>query len=162
MSMSLDTLDSEIIITLRTLRVNFKKVNVVKQISTQFVCENFGVVINTIDRDDYTFIRDAVASAYPNYRYVFVSTTDNLIEAKDEIIWSLMQSGFMRHIRTNYQRQFNNLIMEGFGQKIINERLKRWGDHPKYKYLIEENKKALTLPTNMIITNDPAFFDYMP
>jgi hypothetical protein len=162
MDLSLETLDAEVRITLQTLRVPFKKVNVVKQVSTQFLCEDFGVIISTIDRDDYTFVRDAVGTTYPGHRYVFISTQDNLIEAKDEIIWTLMQSGFMRYVRTNYQRQFNNLVLEGFGQKIINERLRRWGDQPKYKYLIEENRKALTLPTNMIITNDPAFFDYMP
>lgn len=162
METSLEILDSEIIITLKILRVPFKKMSVVKQISTQFLCEDFGVIVSTINRDDYTFIRDAVASTYPDYRYIFVSTQDNLIDAKDEIIWGLMKGGFMRYVRTNYPRQFNNLVLEGFGQKIINERLKRWGDRPKYKYLIEENIKSLNLPTNMIITNDPAFFDYMP
>ena len=162
METTLELLDGEISITLQTLRVPFKKVNVVKQISTQFICEDFGVIVSIINRDDYTFVRDAVAAAYPNHRYVFVSTVDNLIEAKDDIIWALMQSGFMRYVRRNYSRQFNNLILEGFGQKIINERLRRWGDEPRYKYLIEENRKALTLPTNMIITDDPAFFDYMP
>lgn len=162
MKMSLETLDGEITITLRTLRVPFKRINVVKQISTQFICEDFGVIVSSINRDDYTFVRDAVAAAYPNYRYVFIATNDNLVEAKDEVIWALMQGGFLRYVRINYSRQFNNLIMEGFGQKIINERLRRWGDQPKYKFLIEENKKVLNLPTNMIITNDPAFFDYMP
>jgi hypothetical protein len=160
--MSLEILESEVVITLQILRVPFKKVNVVKKISTQFLCEAFGVIISTINRDDYTFVRDAVMSSYPDYRYVFVSTHDSLIESKDEIVWTLMQSGFMRYVRTNYTRQFNNLILEGFGQKIINERLKRWGGKPKHKYLIDENKQALTFPTNMIITNDPAFFDYMP
>lgn len=160
--MSLEELDSEVMITFRTLMLSFKKINVVKNVSTQFVCEDFGVIISTINRDDYTFVRDAVMTSFPDYRYVFVSTQDNLLEAKDEIIWALMQGGFMRYIRITHQRQFNNLVRDGFGNKIINERLKRWGDKPKYKFLIDENIKAKQVPTNMIITDDPAFFDYMP
>lgn len=159
---SIEELEAEIIITLKTLRVPFKKVTVVKNISSQYISEDFGVLISIMDSVDYTFVKNAVATAYPDYRYVFVSTQDNLVEAKDEVVWTLMQSGFMRYVRTNYPRQFNNLIQEGFGDKIINERLKRWGDQPKYKFLREENKKAKGLPTSMIISNDPAFFDYMP
>ena len=160
--LSMEELEGEIVITLRTLRVPFKKVSIVKNVSTQFICEDFGTIISAIDRDDYTFVKTAVMSAYPEYRYVFTSGHDNLLEAKDEIVWTLMQGGFMRYIRTQYPRQFNNLIQEGFGFKIINERLRRWAGKPKYKFLIQENEKAKTVPTNMIITNDPAFFDYMP
>ena len=162
MEFSMEELEGEILITLRTLRVAFNKVNVVKNVSTQFICEDFGMVISIINRDDYTFIKNAVASAYPDYRYVFVSTQDSLIEAKDEIVWTLMQGGFMRFVRTQQPRQFNNLILEGFGDKIINERLRRWQYKPKYKFLIEENVRAKELPVSMIISNDPAFFDYMP
>lgn len=162
MPLSIEELEGEVIITLRTLRVPFKKIAVVKNVSSQFVCDDFGVIISVIDRDDYTFVRNAVIAAYPDHRYVFISTADSLLEAKDEIVWSLMQGGFMRYVRTQYPRQFNNLVQEGFGLKIINERLRRWAGKAKYKFLIQENEKAKNVPTNMIITNDPAFFDYMP
>lgn len=158
----MEELEAEITITLRILRLPFTKVNVVKNISSQYVCDDFGVVISVIDRDDYTFVKTAVSTAYPDYRYVFVSTHDSLVEARDEIVWTLMQGGFMRFVRTQQPRQFNNLILEGFGNKIINERLRRWGYKPKYKFLIEENIRARDIPVSMIITNDPAFFDYMP
>jgi hypothetical protein len=159
---SMEELEAEVIITLRTLRIPFKKATVVKNVSNQFISDDFGVVISVMDSSDYTFVKGAVSSAYPDYRYIFVSTQDSLLDIKDEIVWALMKGGFMRYVRINYPRQFTNLIQEGFGNKIINERLKRWADKPKYKYLIEENNKAKQLPTSMIISNDPAFFDYMP
>jgi hypothetical protein len=159
---SMEELIGEIEITLRTLRLPFRKATVVKNASLQFISEDFGVVISAIDRDDYTFVRNAVKSALPDFRYVFISTADDLLEAKDEIVWALMRGGFMRHIRLSFPRQFTNLLQEGFGDKIINERLRRWGDQPKYKFLIDENTKAKQLPISMLTATDPAFFDYMP
>jgi len=155
-------LEADIEIILRTLRVDFKKVYLVKDVSIQFVCEDFGVIVNAINRIDYSYINKVTIENFPNYRYIYISTFDNLLEAKEEIIWTLMQSGYMKFIRTNFEPQFKNLVMNNFGNKIIDERLKRWGDQPKFKFFIEENKDKRQLPVNMILATDPSFFDMMP
>jgi hypothetical protein len=85
-----------------------------------------------------------------------------LIEKRDEIIWTLMRGGFMTYIRQNFPRQFTRLIADGFGDKIIKERLRRWADKPMYRFLIEEDIKAKEVPTTMVLSMEPAFFDYMP
>jgi len=155
-------LESDIEITLRSLRIDFKKVYLVKDVSVQFVCGDFGVVVNAINRTDYAYINKITVENFPNYRYIYISTFDDLLKAKEEIIWTLMQSGYMKYIRVNFERQFKGLMMDNFGNKIIDERLKRWGDQPKFKFFVEENKEARQLPVNMVLATEPAFFDMMP
>ena len=160
--MPFEAMEAEVGITLQSLKVPTKKTSVVPDVSVQFVSEDFGTVISVINRADYGYINKTVKEHYPDYRYVYVSTYDNLIEKRDEIIWTLMKSGYMTYIRQNFPRQFHRLITDGFGAKIIRERLKRWADKPMYKFLIEEDIKAKDAPTTMVLSTEPAFFDYMP
>lgn len=163
LEISMEELEAEIDIILHTLRVKIKRIQLVRNAGAQFICEDFGVIISAINRTDYSSIKRAVREKFPGYRDVYVSTFDNLIEAKEEILWTLMQSGYIKLIRMNFPRQFNKLIVsEDFGNKIINERLKRWGDAPKYRFFVEENKKAKELPATMVLSMEPSFFDYMP
>jgi hypothetical protein len=157
-----EEMEGEVAITLQSLRVPTKKVSVVQGVSTQFVSPDFGTIISVINRADYAYINKAVKDNYPNYRYVYVSTYDDLIEKRDEIIWSLMEGGFMTYIRQNFPRQFQHLITDGFGNKIIRERQRRWADKPMFKFFIEENEKAKNIPVTMVLAVEPAFFDYMP
>ena len=155
-------MEAEIGITLHSLRVPIKKVSVVPDVSIQFISEDFGVIVSVINRDDYSYIHNTVQTKYPGYRYVYVSTFDSLIIKRDEIIWELMEGGFMTYIRQNFPRQFQHLITDGFGNKIIRERLRRWADQPMFKFLIEENTKAVNVPVTMVLASEPAFFDSMP
>lgn len=155
-------MEAEVAITLQSLRVPSKKVSVVSEASAQFVNEEFGTIISVIDRADYGFVNKTVKENYPDYRYVYISTYDNLIEKRDEIVWALMAGGYMTYIRQNFPRQFQRLIADGFGNKIIRERLRRWADKSMYRFLIEENVRAKDIPTTMVLSTEPAFFDYMP
>jgi len=155
-------MEGEIAITLRSLRVPTKKLSVVPEVSTQFVSEDFGTIVSVINRADYGYVHKTVRERYPDYRYVYVSTYDNLIQKRDEIIWALMEGGFMTYIRENFPRQFQHLITDGFGNKIIKERLRRWADKPMFRFFIEENVKARDIPVTMVLATEPAFFDYMP
>ena len=157
-----EEMEAEIGITLQSLRVPSKKLSVVPDVSVQFVCEEFGTIISVINRADYSYIRKTVREHYPDFRYVFVSTYDSLIEKKDQIIWTLMEGGFMTYIRQNYPRQFQHLMTDGFGNKIIRERLRRWNDKPMFKFLIAEDVQAMEVPVTMILAREPAFYDYMP
>lgn len=159
----IDDLASDVEIIMRTLKVPIRKLYLVPNVSVQFVSDDFGVVVNVINRVDYTSIKKVVHEKLPGYRYIYISTFDNLIEAKEEIIWTLMQSGYMKYVRQNFTRTFNSLIVQqDFGNKIINERLKRWGNVPKYNFFVEENIRARQMPATMILSTEPAFFDYMP
>ena len=157
-----EEMEAEIAITLQSLRVPTKRLSVVPDVSVQFKSDDFGTIVSVIQRSDYGFINESVRREFPDYRYVYVSTFDSLIEKRDEIIWALMEGGFMTYIRQNFPRQFQQLITDGFGNKIIRERLRRWADKPMYKFFIDENTEAINVPVTMILSNNPAFFDYMP
>jgi hypothetical protein len=155
-------MEAEIGITLQSLRVPTKKISVVPNVSVQYISEDFGVIISVINRDDYSYVKSTLEGKYVDFRFVYVSTFDNLIEKRQEIIWAMMRSGYMTYVRQNYPRQFQGLVTEGFGNKIIRERLRLWSDKPMFKFLREENERASTVPVTMILSTEPAFFDYMP
>jgi len=157
-----DEMEAEVAITLQSLRVPTKKVSLVPEVSTQFISVDFGVIVSVINRADYAYVHKTVKEHHPDYRYVYVSTYDDLIAKRDEIIWALMEGGFMTYIRQNFPRQFQQLVTDGFGNKIIRERLRRWADKPMFRFFIEENVKARDIPVTMVLATEPAFFDYMP
>lgn len=148
---------------LTALRLKYKKAVVVKNISFQLLIEDFGVIISGIDRMEYIEVREAVNRHFPGWRDVYINTREVVYEKKEEILWELMRSGYMAYIRHNYPHQFNNLIvMEGFGNKIIRQRLDIWGNKPKYKWFVEEHKLALKESDTYILSMNPGFYDYMP
>ena len=152
----------EIQAMLSALHLKYKKLLIGSYLPEAFMVEDFGVIVAGIDRKDYTQVQSKLALEYPDHKLFFMVGDDNLLEKKDELIWELMRSGYMRFIRKNYTRQFNNLIQSGFGRKIVTERLRIWNDKQCYKYFIEENKLALQTPDSYVLSSDPAFFDYMP
>lgn len=155
-------MEGEIAITLQSLRVPTKKVIAVPDVSASFISEDFGTIVSVINRADYSYVHKTLRESYPGYRYVYVSTYDDLIEKREEIIWALMEGGFMTYIRQNFPRQFQSLVTEGFGNKIIKERLRRWADKPMYKFFIQENVTVKDVPVTMVLAQEPSFFDYMP
>ena len=52
--------------------------------------------------------------------------------------------------------------LRNLGRRIIEKRLEIWGDKPKYKFLVEDNKSVLQHGAMRELTTDPGFFDYMP
>jgi hypothetical protein len=156
-------LTAEVEIMLSALRVPYKKVPLEASLPDLFILERFGVVVAGFERIEYSIILNRVNSHYRGYRFVPVASDDDLIAKKDELLWELMRGGYMRFIRLSYPAQYKNLLFEyGLGRKIINERLRIWGDVPKYKYLVEENKRVLESSEQYVLNIDPAFYDFMP
>lgn len=160
--MKVEELEIDIANMLSALHLQYKQGSVGTYLPTIFIAEDFGMIVSGIDAKDYTQVLSKLASTFEGYKFFFVTTNDSMIEKKEELIWELMRSGYIRHIRKSYSRQFNNLILSGFGRKIIKERIRLWNDRPQYKYLIEENELALKTPDTYLLSADPAFFDYMP
>jgi len=160
--MNISDLQIEVEVILYALRLNIKKLKIGQYLPDIFVVEDFGLLVIGLDKEDYTQINSKLTLEYKGYKLFYIECDDNLTEKKEELIWELMRLGYMRHIRKNYPRQFQGLISDNFGRRIIKERLRIWNDQPMYKYLIEENNLALTAPENAILARDPAFFDYMP
>lgn len=159
---TLEDLVDEMNIMLTTFRVSFRKIALGGKHPNVFIVESLGIAVACIFPEDYSFILGKLENNYKNFRFVFVTTSDNLFEKKDSILWDFMRSGYIRYIRLTYPRQFNDIIQQGFGRKIVAERLRIWGNKNMYKYLIEENKQGLNIPIQALLNYDPSFFDYMP
>jgi hypothetical protein len=156
-------LEADIEATLNAFRVSYTKTHIVKDVSIQFVIEAFGTVVCGINRADYSLINNEMLKVFDGWRIVYVTTFDSMNEKKEEILWELMKSGYMTYIRSKFKRQFNEIIiMHDFGKKIINQRLKIWGDVPKYKWLVEENTAAKKESATYVLSINPGFYDYMP
>jgi hypothetical protein len=161
--MTIEELDVQVDIMLRHLMVTFRKFPALNGMATRFIVEDFGVAVCVMERMDYTQIRDLTERDYSGYRKVFIAVEDSLKEKRYETIWELMKSGYMKWIRMNFKRQFDNLItMQNFGNMIIDQRLKIWNGEAKYKFMIDDNEDARRRASSFILTREPAFFDTMP
>ena len=162
--MSLDELEADIKTMISSFRLTANKATLLREASFQFIIEEFGVIICGINRADYTMVRESINTRFGDgWRVVYVSVQDPLLEKKDDILWELMRGGYIQHIRSKYPRQFRELVvMQNFGKKIIDKRLAVWGDTPKYRYLVDENKAALKEASTYILSINPGFYDYMP
>lgn len=161
--MSMDELEVQINMMFYALRVKAKKTSIVRGVSIQFLIEDFGVVVCAIDRLEYTIVDSAVDDNFPGWRKVYVTSEDDFNAKREELVWELMKSGYMRWLRFSYPQLFKNLIvMNNYGNKIIDHRLKIWNNQAKYKFMILDNIDAKKASATYILSTDPGFFDYMP
>ncbi len=158
------SLSLEVRIMLKALHAPFKTVNLGRELPEACLMSIFGTIVMGIDVKDYSHALSKLSTEHKGFRLFFITPADNLIEKKDELIFDLMRSGYMRYIRSTYPRQFSGLIKEyGYGRKIVTERLRIWGDLAKFQFLAEENKLALeNQAEGYIMSVDPSFYDYMP
>ncbi len=162
--MQLSELEDHVAITLNQLHVTHKKMSVMRGSSTQFMVDDFGLVVCCINRVDYAQVNDAVVEQFKGWRTVYITTNDDITEMKYRILWALMRGGYMKWLRYNFPRQVKNTLngTDNLAQLIIKERLRLWGDNPKYRFFVEDNKVALRNGILRELTSDPSFFDYMP
>lgn len=161
--MSFRRLTYDVGIMLGALKVPYNITSVIKNITTQYVIEDFGVVVSVINPGDYGYVNEALDKIFKDYSKVFISERDNISEKRYETIWQLMRSGYMKWLRSTYPAQFPSLLEAGnLGNLIIDERLHIWGNKPKYKYLIQDNLAAKEAGFRRVLSQDPSFFDYMP
>jgi hypothetical protein len=162
--MDINILEDEVAIILNQLMVKFRKLNLLKDNSTQFVIDDFGLIVCCINRIDYSEVKSKVAEKFYGWRTVFITADEPLSKKKDEVLWNLMRGGYMKWLRVTYPRQVKNVLLgvENLGRKIIEKRLELWDGQPKYNYFIEDNKAALRNNLGRELTIDPSFFDFMP
>lgn len=162
--MDLKELEINTGVMLNQFKVSFKKMNMVRGVSVQFIINDFGLLVCNLDRRDYSQIQDVILKYYGEWRIFYITTVDNMMEKRDQLLWELMRCGYMKWLRFTFPRQIKSIINgpENLGQKIIRERLRIWGDKPKYKFFIEDNKMALKNGMIREIGSDPGFFDTMP
>jgi len=162
----MDELEANLNATLVALKVNYKKIGLMKNIANLFLIDSFGVLVCTMYRKDYTLVATALKDSYKDWRVIYIVVQDNFLEKKDEIIWELMRSGYLKWLRTERcsDSEFRRMMFNGgFANKLINKRLKLYGDAPKYRYLrlCDEFAKGQGRISEYL-SKEPAFFDFMP
>jgi hypothetical protein len=162
--MNLLELEAQIAITLNHFRVKFYKSVLSRGISSQFIVEDFGLLICCINRVDYAEASCAINEGYQDWRNIYITTGDSISEKRYTILWGLMRGGYMKWLRYKHPRQVRSALNgpENLGQKIIEERLRVWGNKPKYRFFIEDNLAVLHNGIIRELSSDPGFFDYMP
>ena len=162
--MTLEELETHVTIMLKQLYVKHRKINLVKEVSSQLIVDDFGLIVCCINRADYAQVSDVVSDKFKDWRMLFITTNDNILTKKHEVIWALMRCGYMKWLRYNFPRQVKNVLngADDLGRKIIEERLRVWGDKPRYKWFVEDNRVAFHNGILRELTSDPSFFDYMP
>ncbi len=161
--MSIERLSYDAGVLLGALRVPYKVTNIIKNVTTQFVVQDFGVIVSVFASENYTMVDERLDSSFKGWRKVFITEANDLNAKRYDIVWALMKSGYMKWLRFQYSAQFVNILeADGLGNRIIEERLARWSDLPKYKFLVEDNIIAKNTPTRQVLSKDASFFDYMP
>lgn len=160
----MQALEDNVVIMLNQFRVTHRKTALAKNTSVQYAVEDFGLIICCIDRLDYVQVNNAVNEQFEGWRLVFISTSDDIMEKKYEVLWALMRGGYMKWLRYQLPRQIKSVLLghDNLGNRIIKERLRIWNNKPKFKYLTDDNEVALRNGVQQELTNDPSFFDYMP
>ncbi len=160
--MDIQELEVEINSMLAALQLKANKVSIVKDVSVQFIVDDFGTVVCGINRVDYIEVKKVIDAHFDGYRIIYITTNDNMSEKRYEVVWELMTGGYLKWIRFEHPRLFANLInIENFGNKIIVERLRRFNNRAKYKYLIEQNEWARRSSGTYVLSVDPGFYDLM-
>ena len=159
-------LEQEIALALNVFKVKHVKHELIKGISVQFMIEDFGVIICGINRTDYKLVDSIIDKSYEGWRKVYITTYDDMTKKKLDILWALMQSGYMEWLRSNVpENAFRNLITrDNLARQIIEQRLKVYNNKPKYKFYIDNNKQLLgsMIDVQYVLSMNPGFFDYMP
>ena len=162
--MDLQELETHIKVMLKTLLLNSKKINILKNVAVAFLVEDFGTIVCGINRSDYSQVDSILTEQFKGWRYVYITTQDDIQKKKYDVIWELLRGGYMRWLRDIYPRQIKNILMgsDSLGNRILKERLRIWAKRSKYNYLIEDTNSVLKYGLVRELTHDPGFFDYMP
>jgi hypothetical protein len=125
--------------------------------SSIFTVPYFGTKIVYLDGQEFeNKILDGwnVAYVHPDF---------DIIKSKERIVWGLVQGGYFHYLHANYKKTFQYMIAnEGWGKKLIQERIRRFKNEPKYIYFGGLNKDASRESSETwILSQDPGFFDFM-
>lgn len=93
---------------------------------------------------------------------VWIHPDYDVKKSRKKIVWALVQGGYFHYLRHNYKNTFSKtLAFEGWDRALIDERLRRYKDLPKYNYLREMNKDGRLESSTYILSIDPGFYDFI-
>lgn len=124
--------------------------------STIFTVAQFGTKIVYLDGQEFE------NKILDGWNVVYVHPDYDVAKSKERIVWGLVKGGYFHYLRNNYKKTFHHMISnEGWGKQLIQERMRRFKQDPKYVYFVELNKDALKAAETWVLSQDPGFFDAM-
>jgi hypothetical protein len=124
--------------------------------SSIFTVPMFGVKVIYLDGQEFD------KKILDGWYLVYIHPDFDVKKSKERIVWGLVQGGFFHYLRNNYKKTFHYMIsQEGWGKLLIQERLKRYKELPKYVYFNEMDRDALQASETWVMSQDPGFFDCM-
>ena len=124
--------------------------------SSIFTVPMFGVQVVYLDGQEFD------KKILDGWNVIYIHPDFDIKKSKERIVWGLVQGGFFHYLRNNYKKTFHYMIsQEGWGKLIIQERLKRYKQLPKYVYFGELDRDALQASETWVMSQDPGFFDRM-
>jgi len=122
--------------------------------SSIFTVAKFGTKIVYLDGQEFE------NKILDGWNVVYVHPDYDVVKSKERIVWGLVKGGYFHYLRNNYKKTFRHMISnEGWGKRLIQERMRRYREDPKYAYYGELNKDALRASETWVMSQDPGFFD---
>lgn len=146
----MDTQDVEQMV--RSFNVNFNRVNY--EDGALFVIEEFGVQV----------IFNAPSLKYDAKKWwvTIIELTDDLEDKRMEVLWNMVRGGYFHYLRSEYPNTYRKMFsMFNYDKRLIDERLRIYGDKPKYNYFRQLNVGAKNRAANFIMATDPGFYDFL-
>lgn len=97
-----------------------------------------------------------------NWWVVIIDPFDDLETKRLETLWQLVRGGYFHYIRTEYPNTYKKMFtMFNYDKQLIDERLKLFGDKPKYNYFKRINSLFKDKSSLFVMATDPGFYDFL-
>jgi hypothetical protein len=124
--------------------------------SAVFEVPRFGVKIIYLDGQEFD------KKILEGWHIAWVHPDYSTSKAREKIIWALVKGGYFHYLRHNYKKTFQRtLAFEGWDKSLIEERMRRYKDMPKYNYMREINDDAKHESPTYVLSIDPGFYDFI-
>ena len=134
-------------------------------ISHIFEIPEFGILVHAAIEENN--IQDTDVPGLLKLKYDTDADVFGAEKFGEELMWSLIERGYMAWIREHPQggneRIFNRLVLaNGWGQRILDKRMKDWEKRVDRRFLFSRLKKiAGAFSISEILSRFPGFFDFL-
>jgi len=97
-----------------------------------------------------------------NWHVAWVHPDYDAKKTREVIVFALVKGGYFHYLRNNYKNTFHRILtFEGWDKSLVKERLRKYGNKPKYNYFKEMNTDAKQESSTFVLSVDPGFYDFL-
>jgi len=156
-------LEPDIEVMLNAFRLSYQPFFFTKHLPKCYLIQEFGIIVLGLGQAQKPEMEDKLKNKFPKHIHFYIYPSDKFSTKRYWLLWELMRGGYMIYLRTNYASYITKILQQdNLARRIIEERLRIWGESPKYHYLVNLNKEALAYNPAAVLSREPGFYDYMP